>query len=923
MLDIKPLGIETKRKNELLEAINKYNIGGVIIMKGDYETAMTWIDEFQSSAKIPLFMSIDGEWGINMRIENTVKFPYQLTLGAIKDNTKIYEMGRAVARECKALGIHIDFAPDIDVNTNSNNPVINYRSFGENKIKVMEKGLKYAKGLQAEGVMACLKHFPGHGDTDKDSHKDLPTINKDVSTLENLELFPFRKLIKESIWSVMVGHLNVPSMDNTGVPSSLSRKIITDYLKGDMQFQGLVFSDALNMKGASRNMAPGEVELKAYIAGNDILVFASQLDLGIAKIEEYISTDEEKFNEFHERVRKILLFKHKMGLCNRNASSYNLDYNTSTSANPNYLLCQDLYNEAVTMVAAEPKILEELNKSKNDNLFVSVGSVALNDLKTTLSNQYNYTTINIPREANYEMYQSVLDIAHNYKRVVLAYHDMSQAAANSYGLNYLQKDFVERISQHPSVLHVWFGNPYALKYFNYAKNVLVAYEDNAFTHQSVLNILTKNEKPKGSLPISIGRFKEGFNLHTKIDTSFMKDLRPTQEELTPIAYSEEKIKAIDQFIAQMIADEATPGCQVFVMHRGKTIYNKSFGHQTYEPLSSEVNENTMYDLASLTKILSTTLVAMRLKDLNMMRVYGQVKDYLALDSSSTIREIYISQLMTHQAGFIPFIPFYERFNSDNFFQYFSVNPTPTYGTKVAENLYIRNDFKDEMWYEMSHSKLNESKSYLYSDLSMYTMQKILESISKTTLDTFVDLAFYKPMNLRLTYNPSQKYSISEIAPTEYDEKFRKQLIKGYVHDQGAALYGGVAGHAGLFGSAKDVATIMQMLIDRGVWNGKRFFSEETIQQFTSYQSPNSRRGLGFDKPDPNDVSKSPLAPEASPSTFGHTGFTGTCAWADPENRLVFVFLSNRVHPRADNQKLSNGSYRKKIHSMFYDLIHQQ
>lgn len=909
MLDIHPeLGNE-KRREQILDAIKKYNLGGIILMKGNYQLADQWTRFFQDNALVPMFVAVDGEWGLNMRISNTIKYPYQLTLGALTNDSLLFQLGKEFGKECQSLGINVNFAPCVDVNTNPNNPVINFRSFGAFKKNVTNKGRMLALGMQSMGIMTSLKHFPGHGDTDKDSHHDLPQINKSKDDLEDIELYPYQKLLKEDIWGAMVSHLNVPALDDTKTPASLSKKISTDLLRKEYGFKGLLFSDALNMKGATLAANPGELELKAYIAGNDILVFSSNIDTAIARIENYLLEDISHLETFEKRLDNILFYKAKVILTNKNFQQDESHFNVSKNSSK-YKFCQKLYNEAVTYHSILNAKYNQFLDSNKTTLIIGVGG-STNFLISELSKFSNYKFYDLPNNTTPVDHIRILDICKSYDQIILLVRGMSQYPAKNFGISNSQKMFIEDIATLEQVLPIIMGNPYSLKFFQKYQNVVVTYEDNEFTKESVIQFLSNSLEPKGILPVSVGVF------HSTLE----KGIEVRKEDLVTktITYNYDVLPYVDALCEQMIEKGATPGCQVLAMHKGKIVYQKAFGRATYQLDAKGVSNSDLYDLASLTKILSTTLATMRLKDKQLLRIYGQTKDYLNLDSSSTISNIYISQLLTHSAGLVPFIPFYKNFNATNFFQYFSSTEQGRFNIKVAENLFIRNDFKDSMWLTMSTSKLSQIGQYKYSDLSMYILQKVIESISKTRLDTFMYESFYKPLGVQLTYNPLQNgFSTGNIMPTEYDATFRNQLIQGYVHDQGACLYGGVAGHAGLFGSAKDVGIIMQMLNNYGVYNGKRYINEITVRQFTAQQNENSRRGLGFDKPDKS--SNPAISPLASLNTFGHTGFTGTCAWADPDNELVFVFLSNRIHPDTNNNLINTEAYRQRLHTLFYNFI---
>jgi beta-glucosidase-like glycosyl hydrolase/CubicO group peptidase (beta-lactamase class C family) len=916
MTEVSPKPENKDQNKKVMQLVKKNHVGGLIIMKGDYALTGEWIREFQKNSDVPLLVSIDGEWGISMRIGNTTKFPYQLTMGALTEDSMIYEMGKAIARDCRRIGIHVNFAPVADVNINPKNPVINYRSFGENKFRVTDKALNYALGMQSENVMACAKHFPGHGDTDVDSHLDLPLINKPREKLEDIELYPFEKMAEENVWATMIAHLKVPSLDSNKT-TSLSYDVVTNLLKRDMGFQGLVFTDALNMSGATKSSEPGTLELEAYMAGNDILLMSQNIESGIRKIEEYIlaSSDYRVTEDLNARVFKILLFKHKL-------KTFQIPpVENAPDEFINKEITEKIYQDAITFISQEKAegvvILDKLKST----LLISFADKTTT-FHSAMQAYKDFSQIRISKNASDKEYASVLEATKNYEQVIIAYHDLSQQSANSYGLLPKQINFIETVSSLPNVLHVWFGNPYALAYFQKAKNVIVSYEENEKTQLATFRKLYQGDLFTGSLPVSVGIYKEGkrYNIYQKqiheqkdlaADTSFVDEAYLSQINKA------DALARIEGLCQEIMTNGVAPGGQLYVMHKGREIYKKSFGKYTYSGQAKKVKNSDIYDLASLSKILGTTIAFMKLKDAGLINLTDRVGDFLTLGEFNTVSNITLAQLLTHEAGLTPFIPFYERFNDSNFFNYFRTKPEENFTTEVAKDLFIRDDYKDTMWYETTHRERKAIGSYKYSDLSMYILQRVLEAKAGMSLDKYLYSQFYKPMDLELCYNPTGKFKLERIVPTEYDIKFRLQQVHGYVHDQGCALYGGVCGHAGLFGNAEDVAQIMQMLIQGGKYKDRQYLKPETISLFTSQQNPNSRRGLGFDKPNVENLSSSPTSPLASFATFGHTGYTGTCAWADPFNELVFVFLSNRVYPDASNKKLAHGKYRERLHSLFY------
>ncbi|MCU0328544.1 MAG: serine hydrolase [Chitinophagales bacterium] len=873
--------------------VKKQKVGGFIVMKSDYELAKKHIAELQSMSKTPLWISIDGEWGANMRISSRPKFPYQIGLGALRDLSQINLMGNMIASELREMGIHINFAPVVDINNNPQNPVIGFRSFGEDKNAVTQCALAYIEGMQEYGVMGSIKHFPGHGDTDKDSHHELPYIPKSRADLDSFELYPFREILNKA-WSVMVGHMKIPDLDPIN-PTSLSTNVVNGLLKKELNYQGIVFSDALNMKG-SGDKSPGEIELMAYKAGVEVLLIPRDIEVSMKKIEDYVTSSDEAYEALDQRVFKILLFKSKL-------LNYRQADNISFTEDEIKASIELLYENSLTLV--KPKDFDVSAFRLNNTINCIEVGTGNRILSSGIKFDKLITLGDNPTES--EVNQAVMSVKSSAYPTVVVWKNLSQYASKKFGLLEPHQSLIKKLSEQPRVLHVWLGNPFGLKDFPSQQNILIAYENNTFTHEVVRNWFAGIIEAEGKLPISIAGYENGYI--KKNDQSI--DIKLSQLDIK---------KKLDQYIDEIPEKFIAPGGRVMAYHGDQLIYDKSFGHVTYSKYAETVNSETYYDLASLTKILSTTAVAMKLFDLQKLDLSARVSDYLALDDSTTIDNIQIFELLTHTAGLTPFIPFYKGFDESNFSEYFSFEPYPNFTNQVAQNLYVRNDFKDSMWHLMSHYPLKTRGNYVYSDLSMYILQKVLEKIGGAPIDSMADKFFYKPLNLGLRYNPYKSLPLKQIAPTEDDKYFRRTLVHGFVHDQGACLYGGVAGHAGLFGRASDVATMMRLFLNKGKIQNKVFLSPKTVDLFTTRFSRIHRRGLGFDMHWAENPDKSPCSPVVSHKTFGHTGFTGTAAWADPENNLVYIFLSNRVNPSAENKKLIRSNTRTEIQSMVYELL---
>ncbi len=912
------LAAYTDGKNYNMDSVYSWlkqgKAGGVIFFKGLPEPQAEWTNRIQDSSKVQSFVAIDGEWGLGMRLDSTISFPHQIALGAVSDNKLIYEMGREIGRECKRIGININFAPDVDVNNNPNNPVINDRSFGEDKFKVALKGMEYADGMQDEGVLACAKHFPGHGDVNTDSHFDLPLITKSAAAFDSLEFYPFKILFKNGVGSAMVAHLNVPALDSTGTPASISYRIATNYLQDTLGFDGLVFSDALNMKGVAKYYKPGTVDSLAFLAGCDILVFSEDASKGVEKIKASVDSGCISLYELELRVKKVLAYKYKLGL---NKPQYVALENLRDDLNNTNgkMIRQKLYEQAITLAANQDNLLPFKDWNYKKVASVSIGNSDVSPFQKHINNFAEIDFFNQSSEHNEKEFNAIFDTLSKYDLVIVDLHAMVRAAAKNYNVTEETRKFVEALTGRTKVVLSVFGNPYALKYFEYIPWILEAYEDNDATNLAAANALFGAEKISGKLPVTAS---STFNAGTGFSSDSVYRLKLSMPEEVGLQTS--ALKQMDDIIQRGIDGKAFPGCHLLVAKNGKVIWNKSYGTNIYETREA-VTPSALYDLASITKVAATTIAVMKLYEQKKINLDKTVGDYLHLPKDATIKNLKLKDVLTHQAGLKAFFMFYKNTIDSNFEKHYRKSADSTFAVRVADSLFIRNDYPDSMWSIISHSLVEEHPKYVYSDNDFYILQKIVEKVSGKKLDAFVNENFYRPMGLtRIGFKPTDRFARERILPTENDSAFRKQVVRGYVHDPGAAMYGGVAGHAGVFSNAFDLAALFQMLLNNGTYNGKRLLDSTTIRTFTTRQSKISRRGYGFDKPEP-DVSKASPCYDGVPlSVFGHTGFTGTCVWSDPENKLTYIFLSNRVYPNAENNQLVKMNIRTDLQEVIYKAL---
>ena len=905
--------------SQVVADINRFNIGGICLFQGGPRQQAAFINHFQSISITPILFSIDAENGLGMRMDSVSALPRQMMLGAVQDPQLIYSFGQTVAQQCKRMGIQVNYAPVVDVNNNPDNPVINDRSFGEDPQRVATLGIQYMKGLQDNGVLATAKHFPGHGDVAVDSHLDLPVINKSREQLDKLELYPFKKLFEAGIGSVMIGHLFIPSIDNREHrASSISVNTVTDLLRKQMHFTGLSFTDALEMKGVSKYFPDGDASVESLIAGNDMLCLPGDVALSIGKIFNAIKEKKLRWKDLNLRVKRVLTAKYQLGLANwQPIDTANLleDLNKDVPD-----LYRNVAKQSITLVRRNDRPFPGTGAKRvayigfgliNDNTF----SNRMRDDFHANTYYFDYGLDSVKAAAAFEL------LRNRYDMIVIGLHNINRYPANNFGISVSALQLLKNLDQLPGAVSFVFGNPYALKYVCDASVLLACYDDNEITQSVAADWLNGKFQAKGRLPVTVcDGLKAGFGI------TFSRGVLQESPAAT-LGFSEARLLRIDSICKRAIALQATPGCVVVIAKNGQIAYEKAFGTLEYNKVEP-VYPETIYDLASVTKVCATTISVMKLVDEGKLDLHKTLGDYLPWVKGTDKDSLKIWDIMLHQAGLKDYIPFYAetilKVKDD-------VLPDPTiysavadslHCIKVAENMYMSYNWEDTMYKRIVTSRLGPPGKYVYSDNDFIFMGKIVETLSGQTLDHYAYDNFYLPMGLTTTgFNPRYRFPPNRIAPTEMDVSYRRQLLRGDVHDAGAAMFGGVSGHAGLFSDGYDLAVIMQMLLNGGTLSGHRYLKQETVEYFTAYHSENSRRGLGFDKPEKDNASRKEAYPcaDASPLTFGHTGFTGTCVWADPAKQIVFVFLSNRVNPQ-ESSKLGSLNVRGNIMESIYQAM---
>jgi beta-glucosidase-like glycosyl hydrolase/CubicO group peptidase (beta-lactamase class C family) len=896
------------------QAIKKYHIGGLIFFQGSVGKQVYLTNYYQNISKLPLFIGQDAEWGVNMRIKDVPKYPYSMTLGASRSNALAYETGRAMGAEMKRLGVHINFAPVADVNNNPKNPIIGFRSFGDNKENVAQKALAVVHGLQSERVIACAKHFPGHGNTGTDSHLDLPVLKQTRAELDSIELYPFEHLVKGGVMSAMVGHIHIPSIDNTpNLPASLSPKLVKNILQYEMNFQGLVFTDALNMKGVSKFFANGDAEVKALLAGNDILLYPNQISTAVLAIKKAIKNGTITENDINQKVKKILYYKRWVKLDQERLVQTGDILNDLIEIHSNSKVMELAAEQSITIVHNGFGFIPLVDSLKY--LHISIGELGTNEFTDYLKKSKNITRVSISKTGSVSTAVNLKAKAKNFDRVIVSFHKPSIWSAKSYGYGDAVIRMARELAYEQNAALVLFCNPYLTKYFSKAKTIIVAYEDEKVFREEAARMLMGEKEMIGQLPFK----PKNIEMDHWLPLSYFKSSGIRADDAHLSGLDTTKMLRIDYLLSEITTSGSAPGGQVLIAKQGKIVYEKSFGKLTYSS-SQLVTPNTIFDLASITKVFASGLMGMKLYDQGLLRLDTPISVYIPELINKPLGRVKVQDLMLHQAGLPAWIPFYKA-TLPQFSNIYSSTSNNKYQIQVAEGMFMDTSYRDSMYEKIYSITPKRYGKYKYSDLSLILLKKAMENAAGQTLDTYVFENFYKPLGLSHTgFNMHRYFPKDSFSPSEQDNYFRNQTLQGHVHDMAAAMLGGVSGHAGLFSTTQDMFVLSEMLRNGGKYNQVDYLNPATIQLFSCKISKNSRRGLLFDKPEGRDDRPSPTSESCPIASFGHTGFTGTCVWIDPVNDIVYIFLSNRTYPSMSNRGLIRGNYRDKIQETIYNAL---
>jgi beta-glucosidase-like glycosyl hydrolase/CubicO group peptidase (beta-lactamase class C family) len=865
--------------------------------------------------------------------KDAVSFPMQLQLGAIQDEQLIYEMGKKVAEHCKRVGVTVNFAPVVDVNNNPSNPVINDRSFGEDKYNVASKGRAYMMGLEDGGVLSCAKHFPGHGDTDVDSHLDLPVITHDINRIKDIELMPFRSLSKD-IGSMMVAHVHMPAIDDRkNRPTTLSLNAVTGILKNEYKYKGLIMTDALDMKGVTKHFEPGQSEAEALYAGNDVLLLSEDIPKAIETIKEYIEEGKITWKKVDRSVKKILTFKYLLGLSQRptieNIKGIDADINDAGSQ----VLKEKLIESALTMVKNQVSVVPVSQTKNKKYASLAIGVSKETEFQKRLESFADIEHHTASKDISDDKIDELLRKLGGKDVVFVSTHDMSKYESKNFGITKEEVALIQTLARKTDVVLTVFGSPYSLKYFENLPTILMAYSEDPINQDKAAQALFGVLDIKGKLPVSAS---------DKI-TSGMGEFISAIGRLgygSPerVGMSSDSLEYIDEIVKEMIANKAAPGCQIFCVKDGLIVYDKSYGYHTYDK-KRKVKPTDIYDLASVTKIMASTLSVMKLEDAGLLKLNEPLVKYLPVLDTSNKKDIILEDILAHHAGLRGWVPFYEStITPSSYYKkkrknkkrpktwkpdeaYYRTARTDSFSILIADDLYMRTDYIDSIYSRIYGTSLKEDRDYKYSDLGFYLVHQIVHRLTGQNLDQYATRSFYKPIGLERTlFNPLTSFEKKEITPSEKDNYFRNKVVHGYVHDMGAAMLGGVAGHAGLFSNAREIGVLMQMLLNGGSYLGTQYIDPNTVKKYTTRHYRSQRRGIGFDMKQLDPDEKPNMSEAANDGTFGHLGFTGTSVFADPEENLIYIFLSNRTYPTMKNRVFGRKNYRPRIQSVFYKAL---
>lgn len=877
---------ESAEYKELLHQINDNRVGGFIVgtIRGPlgieraqvYPTAVL-TNELQSASKIPLLFAADFESGAGMRIDEGTSFPSAMAQAATGDPKVAYLAGRLTATEAREAGIQWIFAPVADVNNNPDNPIINIRSYGEDPHRVADFVTQFIRGVEENGGLATAKHFPGHGDVSVDSHLSLPTVPGDRAELEGTELVPFRAAIAAGVSSIMPGHLSVPAFEpDPRLPATLSKSILTGLLRDEMKFKGLIVTDAMDMGGVTSLFAPGEAAVRSVEAGADVLLLPPVPDAAMAGLEDAVKSGRLPVGRIDDSVRRILAAKSRLGL-DKNRLVDIARLNEKFALPGNEAEAQGAADRSVTLLRNAQQLVPLDATRPMRVLLVALSADPdpvpgetiepeirwrVDSLKVVRADTQYFPvrSIQLPPADSYDVVVAALFVRIADRKGNVAFPDDERAMVN------------QLLAGGKPVAILSFGSPYLIGGFPNAKTWLAEFATNDVSQRAAVRALFGQVAIGGQIPVTVpGTVKRGDGMHVAANPMV---LQPASRAMS------DRLKPVYELLDHAVADDAFPGGVVAVGYQDQLAVHP-FGRLTRDAKSPPVTAATMYDMASVTKVVVTTTSVMKLVEQDRLGLDMPVVRYLPEWAAAAKSDpdpawrggVTVRNLMLHDAGLPAHRDFYKHAKGHD----------AMVAAVMAEPL-VR----------------EPGKQVEYSDLGLILVGEIIERLTGMGLDKFAKQEILDPLGMADTmFNPPRSLR-DRIAPTELDADFRKRLVWGEVHDENAWAMGGVAGHAGLFSTAGDIARFAQMLLDGGIYAHRRLLARATIQMFTTRQAiGDSARAIGWDVP----TQPSSAGHFFSDQSYGHTGFTGTSIWIDPERDLFVILLTNRVNPTRANEKI--------------------
>lgn len=858
---------------QLRVAVKEQQVGAVLLSRGTVGEARRLIDSLNSWARVPLLISADFETGPGRRLSGAFELPSMMAIGATRDAELAYRAGRASALEARDIGVQLNFAPVADVNSNPRNPIINTRSFGEDRALVTRMTEAFLRGLHDGGMIATPKHFPGHGDTDTDSHSGLPVIHATRARLDSLELYPFRRLVNAGALAIMSAHIAVPALtgDST-LPATFSHVILDSLLREEMGFHGLVVTDALNMK-ALRHEESQNIPALALAAGADLLLIPDDIDATLDSIIAARARGEIDSMRVMGSIRRVLALK---DWTRKRELPVDSTMTRPERADRHRRLADHIAERAVTQLRNDNRTLPLQLEGKTIGVVNLVrrsqpeaAHLLMRELEKRGAVVRMLTLSKKMKSREWEKWKSAQ--AEKLDAVLIASYITVADGSGNIAYAELQNETLADIASMdiPRVL-LALGSPYVATAMKEIPAVLLAYGRESPSVRAIARILAGEIESSGRLPVSIPGLVLPSTAQTRISGPVAKPY----------------FADVDTLVAQQIARSSFPGGQLLVLRSDTVVYERCYGAFTYDSAAVPVRSGTMYDLASLTKVVATTPSAMRLVDEGRLHLDSTVAFYIPEFAAHGKEKITIRNLLLHNSGLEAYRLFYLRIDNEQ---------------EVIDSI-----FSSALAYPTG------SKT-VYSDLGMITLGKIIERITGMTLDAYVRTEFYKPLGMDETMFTPPDSLRARIAPTEYDDAWRKRLIQGEVHDPTAALLGGIAGHAGLFSTARDLLPFVRMMLHGGMLDSTRYINEATLRLFTTRQSTRSTRALGWDT---RSASGSSSGRYFSLKSYGHTGFTGTSIWIDPVASVAVIFLTNRVYPTAANKQ------QARFRSVLHDAVRE-